>query len=124
MASKPQVRITGVREVTRDLEWFRVNASDMKDAARRIADEAAQVVRRFIPVLTGTLRASPRAGVRRGEAFVNVGEALPYAGPIAWGTPRIEASNYPAKTDAVMDQRVPVLLEQGIEDLIRKRNLS
>jgi len=122
--TKPQVRITGVRETTRNLEWFRVNASDMKDVSQRIADEAARVVRRFIPVLTGALRASPRAGVRRGEAFVDVGQALPYAGPVAWGTERIEASNYPAKTDAVMEQRVPVLLEQGIEELIRKRNLG
>lgn len=96
---KSLVRITGVRETTRDLEWLRVNASDMRSTRLRIAEEAARVIRRFIPVRTGALRRSARPGVRRSEAFVDVGDALPYAGPVAWGTERIDASNYPAKTD-------------------------
>lgn len=127
MTRQTGVHVEGLRETVRDLEKFGVEVAELKDVMGEIAAVAAETAKPFIPSLSGDLRASARGNRAKNKAVVTVGSArLPYAGVIAWGWEdrNIEASNYPAKTDAVMEQKVPPMLEQGLQEIIERHNLS
>jgi HK97 gp10 family phage protein len=82
------IKITGLRELTRDLK---AAGSDLPRTMRTIAKEEAQVVaadaQQRVPVRTGALQATIRAGATQSGAYVRAGRGaqVPYAGPIHFG---------------------------------------
>ncbi|HWI43268.1 MAG TPA: hypothetical protein VNS81_06580 [Nocardioides sp.] len=117
------VKVTGLRETVRELEKIGVEIDDLKDGMARIAAKATQVMQGFIPSRSGKLRASARGNRAKGKAVVTIGRAsVPYAAPINYGWPRrnIAPAAFTAKTDAVMDRLAPQMLDDEIDNILRR----
>lgn len=121
------VYIEGLRETVRALEKAGVDVEEMKDVMGAIADEAAGVMRDFVPRgRTGKLSASTRGNRAKGKALVTVGKArVPYAQPInyGWAKRNIKPANFTGKTDEVMDTRAADMLAAGWDDIARRNGL-
>ena len=121
------IRVEGLNDIVRRLQDLGADVDDLKDVMARISTEGAHVLQGYVPVKSGKLRASARGNRAKGKAVVTVGRStVPYAAPINYGWPArgIEAADFTGKTDQAMEPRAVLLLEQGIEELIRKRNLG
>lgn len=127
MARNTGIYFEGLRETTRNLEQLGVDVADMKDVMASIAAKAVDVMRPFIPSVSGTLRASARGNRAKGKAVVTVGSArVKYAQPINWGWPRrhISPAHFTQKTDQAMDDTAVRMLTDGIDRLIRERGFD
>ncbi|MBS2939589.1 HK97 gp10 family phage protein [Nocardioides sp. J2M5] len=122
------VYVEGLRETTRALEKAGIDVEELKDAMAAVAAEAADVMQGYVPVgRTGNLRASVRGNRAKGRAIVTAGKArVPYAGPIQYGWARrnIKPAKFVERTDAVMDDRAPQILEQGWADIATRNGLA
>ena len=136
------VEIHGLRETIRDLRGLGVEAADLKDVFGPIATEARAVMGRFIKSDSGRLARSLRPSRAQNKAIVRGGGArVPYAAAVQWGWGRgnselttgryatgirgsFAGQHFFEKTDAVMGPRAEQMLEDGLEDLIRKYDLG
>lgn len=121
------VKITGLNQVVRDLAALGVELDDMKDVMAAIATEGSKVMARFVPKKSGALRSTVRGNRAKARAVVTAGRAkVPYAGPINYGWPArgIQPANFTGRTDAVMEPKALQMLDNGIQQLIRKKGLS
>jgi hypothetical protein len=121
------VRVEGLQKVVRDLKSLGLDVDDLKDAFSRIATEAAQVVESHTPKKSGRLAGSVRGNRAQSKAVVSIGRAsVPYAGPINYGWPKrnIKPANFIAKTDEEMQPQALRLLEDEINNAIRRRGLQ
>lgn len=117
------VEVDGLREVVRDLERAGVEVEDLKDAHARIATEGADTLQGFTPRRSGKLAGSARGNRAKNKAVINVGGArVRYAGPIFYGWPRhgIRAASTIPRTDAVMADRAPLILDQELGRIFTK----
>lgn len=122
------VHVAGLRETTRAMEKAGVDVEELKDAMGAVAAEAADVMQGYVPVgRTGKLRGTVRGNRAKGRAIVTAGTArVPYAGPIQYGWRRrnIKPAQYVERTDAVMDDRAPALLEAGWDEIAKRNGLT
>lgn len=124
--AKTGVYVDGLNETVRGLERAGVDVNDLKDVFAPIAAEAADVAQGFTPVHTGALRATVRGNRAKNKAVVTFGKArVPYAGPILYGWKKrgISPSYTVRRTDNVMDNKAPQMLEAGLEDVFKKYGL-
>ena len=118
--------VVGLREVVRDLQAFGVEVDDLKDAFSSISEEGASVMRGFVPVLTGALRATVRGNRAKGKAVVTAGRGkVKWAGPQNYGWKRrnIAAQGFLAATDTQMEPRSLRRFEDAVDEVITKRGL-
>ena len=121
------LKVTGLREMVRDLEAIGVEVEDLKDAFGAIAKEGAEVGRGLTPERSGRLAGSTRGNRAKAKAVVTWGRAaIPYAGVQNYGWPRrnIPAKGFAQGTDAVMSPVAVRKLEANIEQVIRERGLG
>lgn len=119
MAAKAGIYITGLRETTRAMEQAGVDLEDLKDVMGAIASEAAETMRAFIPTRTGKLRASARGNRAKGNATVTVGtKRVNYA----WAVRR--RTDYVERTDRIMADRTPQMLEDGWAAIAERNGLA
>lgn len=127
MVDRGGYKVTGLREVVRDLKGLGLDVDDLKGAFGRIAAEGARAVERHIPRRSGRLAASVRGNRAQSKAVVTVGRAaVPYAGPINYGWPSrgIAPALFMQKADEEMRPKAVQLLEDEINHAIQKRGLS
>jgi len=101
MAEDPtlEARVVGLDELVRESEDLAHRIGKAAPGAmRQAADKAAARVRSSAPVDTGALVGSVTTGTEEGQAFVGMGEGLPYAGWIEYGgtrgRPYVDAGRY------------------------------
>jgi len=127
MARGSGLKVAGLNRVVRDLQRFGLESEDLKAAFSRIAQVGAGVMARYVPARSGRLRADVRGNRAKSKAVVAVGRAsIPYAGPIQWGWParNIRPAGFFERTDAVMNPVALRMLEDEINNQIRKKGLS
>lgn len=125
MARQEGVRITGLREVVRDLERFGVSTDDLKEAFGEIARDVATESGRIVKVKTGALLRTIRPGKTKNKAIVRAGTAVgvPYAGVINYGRDGFSGDQFltgPANADPEGKVR---RIEANLAALKRKHNL-
>lgn len=121
------LKVEGLNRVVRDLQAFGLEITDLKAAFSRVAATGASVMARYVPARTGRLRGDVRGNRAKSKAVVAVGRAsVPYAGPIqyGWAARNISPAGFFEKTDAVMDGLAVQMLEDEINNQIRKRRLT
>lgn len=121
------VRVEGLNRAVRDLQRAGVEIADIKDVFAEIASEAATIAARYAPVRSGALARSVRGNKAKNKAVVLAGRArVPYAGAINYGWPKrnIKPANFLAKADAEMAERAPKMLEDGVQRIIERNNLT
>lgn len=120
-------KVEGLRQMVRDLEAMGVEVEDLKDAFSAIASEGARVAAGFVHSRSGTLAGSLRGNRAKGKAVIAAGGArVSYAGPqnYGWVSRNIPAQGFMQRADQVMAPRAIDLLEQEINDIIRRKGLS
>lgn len=120
------VYVTGLRETVRGLERAGVEVNDLKDAMGSVAAEGARLVRGFTPVRTGRLAATVRGNRAKNKAVVTAGsKRVPWAGPqnYGWARKGIKAKQFMQRGDKSLQPRAVKLLEQGLEDAVRKAGI-
>jgi len=120
------LKVTGLREMVRDLEAVGVEVEDLKDAFGAIAKEGAEVGASKVNSRSGKLAGSTRGNRAKAKAVVTWGRAaVPYAGVQNYGWPRrnIRAQGFAQQTDQVMSPVAVAKLEENIERVITERGL-
>jgi hypothetical protein len=120
------LKVTGLREMVRDLEAVGVEVEDLKDAFGAIAKEGAEVGASKVHSRSGKLAGSTRGNRAKAKAVVTWGRAaVPYAGVQNYGWPRrnIPAQGFAQQTDQVMSPVAVAKLEENIERVITERGL-
>ena len=120
------VRIEGLRETVRALEKVGVEVDDLKDAFAPISQEGARVAAGFVQSRSGRLAGTLRGNRAKSKAVITAGRSsVPYAGAQNYGWQRrnITAQGFMQKADEVMEPRSRRLLENAINDAIRRSGL-
>jgi phage gpG-like protein len=120
-----RVRVEGLRAVQRRLNQAGADAQDQKDLMHRIGLMVIDGVN--APARTGRLAASMRAGRGKSKAVVRAGGArVPYAGVIHYGHPARNIAAQPFLTNSLRANQAQIFnaLEQGMNDLLKKANLT
>lgn len=120
-------RVQGLNGVVRALTQMGLEVEDLKNAFSKIADEGAQVAAREAPKRSGTLAGDIRGNRAKSKAVVAAGrKSVPYAGVQNFGWParNIKANPFMQRTDATMQPRAIQMLEDEINNQIRKRGLN
>ena len=120
------MKITGLTETVHGLQVMGVAVVDLKGAFGPIAAEGARVTAGFIRSRSGRLAGTARGSTAKSYAKVTVGRAsVPYAGVqnYGWGRRNIEPQGFFAKTDKVLQPRSTRLIEDALNDAIRRSGL-
>lgn len=123
--SDGHVRVEGLSKTVRHLSRAGADADDLKDLMFSIGSLVVGAA--SPPTLSGTLAGTIRAGRGKTKAVVRAGGArAPYAGVLEYGDP---ARNKPARhylETALAQEQTEIFetLEQGIDALLRKNNLT
>ena len=118
------VRVTGLREFTRDLERIGVAASDLSGVMADVGELVAGAARPLTRPKSGRLAGSIRPSKTKTRAVVRAGGAkVPWAGPqhFGWSARNIRPKLY---LYAALDQRRAEVLgrfDQGIDNLINNK---
>lgn len=121
------VQVTGLTELLRALKALGLDVEDLKDAFSAISREAADRAAKHAPRGSGRLAASIRGNRAQSKAVVLAGSArVPYARVInyGWAGHNITANPFMQRADAEMQDRAIDMLEEGIDQAIRKRGLA
>jgi len=121
------VYISGHKEITKALADAGAEVEDLKDVMAAVSREAADTMRPLVPTRSGKLRDTVRGNRAKGSAIVTVGTArVVYARVIdaGWPARNIRPARFVERTDAVMDDRVAALLEEGWDRIATKNGLT
>jgi len=123
---KPAIRVEGLNKLTRGLKNLEGDVTgSMKKLNAELAAEVADVARRKVPVLTGTLGNTIRSSGQARTGVVRSGSArVPYAGPIHFGWAARNIRPQPFLYDALDERRDDVLRRwtEELESLVRRVN--
>lgn len=120
-----RVRIDGLNAVVRKLNKAGADAGEMRDLMHQVG--SIVIGGAHAPVLSGTLSGTLRAGRGKTKAVVRAGGArAPYAGVVHYGWPARNIHPQPYLTDALAARHAQIFtaLEAGINDLLRRNNLT
>lgn len=126
------VRVSGLRDLVRNLERAGVAAEDIKEV---MGDAGEIVVRKAVsvaPSRTGKLKANIRASKAKTKASIKAGSArVPYARFVYFGRYNAEKGGLyqkenPFLFDAIRATRTQVFnrIEQGVGDILKRYNLD
>jgi hypothetical protein len=120
------VRVDGLREVVRGLEKLGLEVDDLKGAFAPIAEQGARIAAGFVRSKSGRLAGTLRGNRAKNKAVITAGRAsVPYAGAQNYGWKRrnIDAQGFMQKADEMLQPRSLHLLENAINDAIRRSGL-
>lgn len=119
------IRVEGLSPVIRRLNKAGVDSTDMKDTMHRIGMAVVNDAR--VPVRSGRLKSTLRAGKGKTKAVIRMGGArAPYAGVIEYGW-RARGISGTGAVSAARDARradSERMIREAIQDLLRKNNLT
>lgn len=99
--ARPQVSVTGAKELRRQLKAAGDDLSDLKATHKKIAEIVEFRALQLAPVVTGGLVRSIRSSGTKTAAITRAGRSnVPYAGPIHWGWPQRNIRAQPFLIDA------------------------
>lgn len=127
MASQVGFRVEGLAQVVRALTEAGLEVEDLKDAFGSIAREGAQLAASAAPHASGRLAGDIRGNRAKSKAVVTAGRAsVPYAGPINYGWPArgIVPAGFMQEADRQLQPRAVQLLENAVNETIRKKGLK
>lgn len=122
-----RVRVEGLKETIRALEQAGTATADMKDLMHEIGLIVTRSAATRVPVKSGRLRRSLRAGRGKTKAVARAGSArLPYAPIIHYGWPARSIPARPFLADAVARNQRQIIdaLISGLGDIIDDMNLD
>jgi len=120
-----RVRIQGLNAVVRKLNRAGADAGEMRDLMHSVGSIVVRSAQP--PVRTGITAGTIRAGRGKTKAVVRAGGArAPGAGVTHYGWPARGIHPQPFLTDALRAQHQQIFsaLERGIDDLLRRNNLT
>jgi hypothetical protein len=120
-----RLKVEGLSRTIRALSKAGADAQDMKDLMHRIGNLVVRAAK--VPVLTGRLSGTVRAGRGKTKAVVRAGGArTPYAGVVHYGWPARNIEPNEFLVEALNRERSDVLqaLDAGLDELLRKNNLK
>lgn len=120
-------KITGAKELIRNLEKLGIDVSDLKVAFTDIARRSADIAASLAPKRTGRLAKSIRGSKTKNRATVAAGsKRVPYAGPVAFGWParNIKPQNFMWAASARMGPIAEQEIRAELERLLAERHLS
>lgn len=120
-----QYRVEGLSKTIRALSKAGADAEDMKDLMHSIGTVVVRASN--VPVVTGKLQASVRAGRGKTKAVVRAGrKSIPYAPIIHYGWPARGIPARPFLADALQRQRKTTIdmLDEGIWTIMEKNDLD
>lgn len=121
------IRTEGLTRLTRELLAMGADVEDLKDVFSDLAARGARIAADAAPVRTGTLSGDIRGNRARNKAVVTAGRSsVPYAGPINYGWPahNIAPALFMQAVDTQLGPTAPRLIEDSLNDLIRRRGLG
>lgn len=128
MARYASAKIEGLNKLVRSLQAAGVQVEDLKDAFGSISKLGANYASSFAPKgKTGKLSSSVRGNRAKNKAVVMAGRAsVRYAGVQNFGWPahNIAPSSFMQKTDEKLKPEAPRLIDQAIQELLRKEGLA
>lgn len=127
-----RIRVTGLRELVRNMERAGVEAQDIKEIMFEAGNIAAKRAVELAPVNTGRLAGNIRVGKAKNKASIKVGsQRVPYARFVYFGKYNQAKGGLYAKAnpfiyDAIKEKRKQVFdkIEIGIERLLEKNDLA
>jgi len=122
-APAARVQVTGAKELRKAMQRMGADVSDLTKINREAARTVLEAARGLVPVQTGRLRKSMKAGATRTRGTVSAGDRLvEYAGPIHFGWPARNIEPQPFIYDALDARKDEVVdkYEAHIEALVRK----
>ncbi|ALD74827.1 hypothetical protein AN946_10055 [Trueperella pyogenes] len=121
------MNVKGLRETIRALEAAGAATTDMKDLMHEIGLIVTRSAASHVPVRSGRLARSLRAGRGKTKAVARSGSArVPYAPIIHYGWPARRIPARPFLSDAVQREENSVIetLITGLGEIIDKQNLE
>lgn len=118
-----RIEISGLTETLRALSKAGADSEDMKDLMHSVGSIIVDGAKPHVPVRTGALSASLRAGRGKTKAVVRAGRALvPYAGVIHYGYPKrnIEPTMFLVKSMQANRGAAIQRVEEGLNELLKK----
>lgn len=122
-----KINVKGLRETVRALEAAGAATTDMKDLMHEIGLIITRSAASHVPVRSGRLARSLRAGRGKTKAVARAGAArVPYAPVIHYGWPARRIPARPFLSDAAQREQGAVIeaLISGLGDIIDKQNLE
>lgn len=122
-----RLRVTGLSKTVRALKKAGADSADMKEIMHQVGMVVVRAGMPRVPIRSGRLAATLRAGRGQTKAVVRAGGARArYAGVIHYGWPAHHIHPAPFLLEAVTATRGQTLdrLDQGIGDILRKNNLT
>lgn len=119
MASQT-VKVTGLRELRKNLRTANAGYGDLKAAGLEAAKPVLDTAHTMVPVLSGALDQSLRAAGQAAGAVVRAGRAsVPYAGIQHFGSPSRNIRARPYLYDAIDKRRddVIAIYEKRVNDI-------
>ncbi len=120
------VEVRGLAELQAGLREVMAALQDLQ-VVQEIAADAADLAASFAPRRSGKLRASIKGNKSKNKATVKAGSArVPYAAAVNFGWParNIAPRLFMQRADEVFKPRLPGLLQDAINRLIREGTLS
>lgn len=101
MANRSLIEVKGSAQLARSLRKAGADAKDLKAVNRKAADLVVPAAQSQVPVRSGRLAKTIRAGATQKAGVIRAGRAsVPYAGPIHWGWPGHHIKPHPYLADA------------------------
>jgi hypothetical protein len=119
------VKVEGLTKTVRAMSRAGADAGDMKNLMHSIGMMIVRQAR--VPVLTGRLEASLRAGKGKTKAVARAGGArVPYAGVVHYGWPARNIEPNPFLDTARNQNRSSAfgMLSEGIDEILRRNDLK
>lgn len=121
-----RVNIRGLNRAVRQLQQAGADTADMKDLMHEVGMVVVRQAQSDVPVNTGTLRGTIRAGRGKTKAVVRAGTSRkPYAPIVHYGNPQTGSRANPFLVNALRQRRTEVMdtFERGLERILKKNNL-
>ena len=125
MPEQAGIKVAGLKQALKALQEIGVPAEEIKQANADAAELVLQAARPLVPVRSGKLLGTLRAGKALGKATVSAGRAsVPYANPIHWGWYKKHIQPQPFFVKALGYTREEVMQTyfRQLEGLIDKQN--
>ena len=125
MPEQAGIKVAGLKQALKALQEIGVPAEEIKQANADAAELVLQAARPLVPVRSGKLLGTLRAGKALGKATVSAGRAsVPYANPIHWGWYKKHIQPQPFFVKALGYTREEVMKTyfRQLEGLIDKQN--
>jgi len=120
-----ELRITGLKETVRKLQKLGADGQDLKAAMHRIGIKSVERARTHVPVRTGALLNSIRAGAAKTNVTIRSGSAkVKYAAYVEFGTSKMAARPFMRLAAAETAPDAKAELDKELRTILSKVGLK